>query len=164
MGGQIAYNNDIMVMAATISVIFYIVEVIACWKIFPKAGEESWKSLIPIYNNYLLFKIAGMKSWFWWMLGIAFVSGLIVSAAGFEPNAIRTNSFVGLNLFGAIVYLVTGVIEAAIMILYCVRLSKAFRHDAGFALGLIFLTPIFLLILGFGSSKYDKKIVKTWEK
>ena len=33
-------------------------------------------------------------------------------------------------------------------------LSKAFGHGLGFTLGLIFLSPIFYLMLGFGSSHY----------
>lgn len=39
-------------------------------------------------------------------------------------------------------------------IIATVRLAKAFGKDIGFALGLIFLAPIFILILGFGSSQY----------
>ena len=34
------------------------------------------------------------------------------------------------------------------------KLSKSFGHGAGFTVGLVFLNPIFKLILGFGSSKY----------
>jgi hypothetical protein len=33
-------------------------------------------------------------------------------------------------------------------------LAKSFGRGTGFALGLIFLSPIFLLILGFGSDRY----------
>lgn len=33
-------------------------------------------------------------------------------------------------------------------------LSKSFGKDTGFTLGLIFLSPIFIPILGFGSAKY----------
>ena len=33
-------------------------------------------------------------------------------------------------------------------------LSNAFGHGLGFTLGLIFLSPIFMLILAFGSSEY----------
>ena len=33
-------------------------------------------------------------------------------------------------------------------------LSKCFGKDAGFTVGLIFLAPIFLCILGFGSAQY----------
>lgn len=35
------------------------------------------------------------------------------------------------------------------------RLAKSFGKGIGFTLGLIFLAPIFLLILGFGSAEYD---------
>lgn len=37
------------------------------------------------------------------------------------------------------------------------KLSKAFGHGIGFTLGLIFLSPIFMLILGFGNSQYIGK-------
>ena len=70
----------------------------------------------------------------------------------------------GANLVGAITYIVTGVISCVIEIIYCVRTSNAFGHGVGFTLGLIFLNPLFLLILGFGSSKYDKKLVASWTK
>lgn len=38
-----------------------VVAIIAEWKIFTKAGREGWKSIIPIYNNWVLFEIAGMQ-------------------------------------------------------------------------------------------------------
>ena len=41
-----------------------------------------------------------------------------------------------------------------IEIIKTVKLSQAFGHGAGFALGLIFLPNIFTLILGFGSDRY----------
>lgn len=41
-----------------------------------------------------------------------------------------------------------------VMIMAIHSLSKSFGHGIGFTLGLIFLSPIFLLILGFGSSRY----------
>lgn len=34
------------------------------------------------------------------------------------------------------------------------KLASAFGKGAGFGVGLIFLSPIFLIILGFGSSEY----------
>lgn len=42
--------------------------VIAKWIIFKKAGEKWWKAIIPIYNDYILFKIAWHKKWFLWVL------------------------------------------------------------------------------------------------
>ena len=33
-----------------IFVAFYVLIIVAQWKIFVKAGQEGWKALIPIYN------------------------------------------------------------------------------------------------------------------
>ena len=41
--------------------------IIAClWKIFQKAGEPGWASIIPIYNSVIQLKIV-RKPW-WWLL------------------------------------------------------------------------------------------------
>ena len=31
----------------------------AMWKVFEKAGQPGWAAIIPIYNLYILTKIAG---------------------------------------------------------------------------------------------------------
>ena len=41
-----------------VSLVLTVALVIALWKIFEKAGEAGWKSLIPFYNTYILFKIS----------------------------------------------------------------------------------------------------------
>lgn len=46
---------------------FFVFEIAAVWKIFTKAGRAGWASVIPIYNAYVLVKIAG-KSGFWLLL------------------------------------------------------------------------------------------------
>ena len=46
----------------TVCLAYYIIKVIAHWRIFSKAGEPGWKSLIPIYNNYISYKIAWLSS------------------------------------------------------------------------------------------------------
>ena len=40
-------------------------------------------------------------------------------------------------------------------------LAKAFGRGTGFGIGLIFLTPIFALVLGFGSDTYNGAAAKT---
>ncbi|MDG1146912.1 MAG: CCC motif membrane protein [Crocinitomicaceae bacterium] len=41
-----------------------------------------------------------------------------------------------------------------VIILIYIELAKVFGKDSGFALGLVFLSPIFIMILGFGDAKY----------
>ena len=101
-----------------------ILEVIAMWKIFAKAGEKGWKAIIPIYNTVILFKISGISPWL-----------LLLILLGFIP-------VVGwLITFGLSIYLANS-------------LSKSFGKDIGYTIGLIFLPFIFHLILGFGKAEY----------
>ena len=92
---------------------------VAMWKIFTKAGKEGWKCLIPFYNTYLLFEIAGMNGWMFLIMFIPFVGSLIA------------------------------------LILLSGGLAKSFGQSTGFAVGLFFFQPIFLMILGFGSAQYQ---------
>lgn len=46
-------------------------------------------------------------------------------------------------------------VNIVISIIVTHRLSKAFGHGVGFTLGLLFLSPIFIPILAFGSSEYE---------
>ncbi len=55
---------------SAISVVMYIIFMIAAWNIFEKAGEAGWKAIIPIWNVYILFKIT-------WGIGLLFLLMLI---------------------------------------------------------------------------------------
>ena len=60
------------------------------------------------------------------------------------------------NMDGA-VSIIGGVIALAGYIVNIIgmhKLSLAFGHGVGFTLGLIFLNPIFILILGFSGDQY----------
>ena len=72
-------------------------------------------------------------------------------------NVIVIFQIIGLNPWLLLLYLipvVNFVVAIVFSIMQASRLSKAFGKGTGFALGLFFLNPIFLLMLGFGDSKY----------
>lgn len=49
----------------------------AMWKVFSKAGQPGWAVLIPIYNLYVLCKVAGRPGWWLLLLLIPFVNFII---------------------------------------------------------------------------------------
>jgi len=62
------YNSDYSLPTWVIVLICAIalIEIIAEWKVFVKAGQPGWACIIPIYNVYIMLKIGG-KPW-WWLL------------------------------------------------------------------------------------------------
>ncbi len=43
---------------------FIIIYIVGLWKIFQKAGEEGWKSIIPIWNTIVELRIVGFSPWY----------------------------------------------------------------------------------------------------
>lgn len=52
-----------IIIGVIIGVIFIIFMIVTMWKIFQKANEKGYKSLIPIYNYIVLLNISGFASW-----------------------------------------------------------------------------------------------------
>ena len=53
---------------------FVILIIAAMWKVFEKAGQPGWAAIIPIYNLYIMTKIAGKPGWWVIMFLIPFVN------------------------------------------------------------------------------------------
>jgi fructose-specific phosphotransferase system IIC component len=50
-------------MATLFWLALVVVVIIGGWKMFEKAGQPGWAILVPIYNAYILLKIAGRPGW-----------------------------------------------------------------------------------------------------
>lgn len=61
-----------------VALVLWVLSIVALWKVFEKAGEPGWKALIPFYNWYVLFQIAGRNGW-WFLALFVPIVGLIVS-------------------------------------------------------------------------------------
>jgi hypothetical protein len=109
-----AVSTGALVVVYLIVLVF---EAAALWNLFTKAGRPGWTSIVPIYNAYVLLKIAGRSGW--WLL------------AYFIP-----------------------IVDLVPIILLVAGLARNFGKGKGFAVGLLFLSPVFLPVLGFGSATY----------
>lgn len=151
-----------------IGLIISITTFIAWWKIFEKAGEKGWKAIIPIYNLYILFKICGVKSWFWCVLCILVVASIITSVntpLELSDPAFQNNPDYSLinwaNYPGYVIGIVVTMITYLVTdIIIAVKLAKAFGKGLAYVLGLIFIPYIVEMVLGFGSAKYSTKNLK----
>lgn len=67
-------------LAFLVLILFYIAVglffIIACWRVFAKAGKPGWGIFIPIYNAYLWAKIARRPGW-WVLLFLIPLAGFV---------------------------------------------------------------------------------------
>ena len=139
-----------------VTIVVWVMLIIAHWKMFTKAGEAGWKSLIPIYSDYTLFKITWNTKWFWIYMGAIFVSGILTSMN--QPYALQADG--NLVLVGEpnmLLDFLRIIVSFGVMIIYVVlaaKTSMAFGKGVAFTFGMVLLPNIFAMILAFGSATY----------
>ncbi len=164
---EAAFAGGFLGSIMVIGLIICVLLIIAGWRIFEKAGEKGWKILIPIYDLYILFKICGIKKWFWGLLCISIIASILMciktppmieDATGYHIDYnVLTFSEYPTYLIGLIISCTASIVaEVAIAI----KLARAFGKGVGYTLGIIFFPYIFTLILGFGKAKYSAKNIK----
>ena len=82
-------------MASLLSTAISIFSIVCMWMVFEKAGEPGWQAIIPVWNAWVLAKIAN-KKWTFWVQMIA--SGVLTVAI----LAIAVLSFTNLSSSKAI--------------------------------------------------------------
>ena len=143
--GLIAISSLMLLggMYLMIAFAWWLLQIIANWRIFTKAGEAGWKSIIPIYGDYISYKIAWQPAYFWLTLILGIISSYLQGTLEISES---------LTVYMLVILI--KIILVVISIMYSIKLARAFGRGTGFAIGLIFLPPIFMLILGFGDDRY----------
>jgi hypothetical protein len=100
-----------------------------------------------VYIAIIVAVIAG-----WWMIFTK------AGEAGWKSIIPIYNFIIILKIVGRepwwVILMLIPIVNLIIWIIVAMDLAKSFGRGTGFAIGLIFLAPIFALILGFGSDTY----------
>ena len=72
-GAAAAMGGGLMLVWLAVTILL----IVSLWKIFTKAGQPGWASIIPIYNIIVLLQIAGKPVW-WIILLLIPLVNLIV--------------------------------------------------------------------------------------
>jgi len=81
----LGYNTTLDINMSNFLIVFLLIFIsiytfilVIYWKIFVKAGYKGWKSLIPIYNIYLMFKVTFGTGWYFLLMFIPLVNFVIM--------------------------------------------------------------------------------------
>lgn len=132
LAGLLGGLGILLIVTGIILFAFFIVYLIACWKLYKKAGKKGWECIIPVYSYLVLAEIAGLE-WWWGLIAIANV--LI--------------SFIGIDALSGIASIVS--LLASINIYYNIALK--FNKNKGTAVCAGVFSGIFVLIFGFSKNE-----------
>lgn len=62
-----------------ICMVFAVVQIVAMWKLFKKAGRPGWASIIPVYNYIVLIQVAEAPMWYLALVFLVFPVGLLMT-------------------------------------------------------------------------------------
>lgn len=144
-----------VIIGGLISIGISILYIIATWKIFTKAGESGWKSLVPVYSEYVLYKICWKTKFFWIILALS-----VARAVGLYI----TKYAIIKGVFGDVIALVCFVMMWVILLFqfFCYhKLAFAFGKGAGFGTLMFLFAPIPTLVLAFGKAEYKGNVYNT---
>lgn len=101
-------------MNAVVWIIYLAVAVVGIagmWTAFQKAGEAGWQAIIPIWNIYIILRIAGRPGWWLILMLIPLVNivvGIIVMIDVARSYAKGTGFGIGLLLLGIVFWPILG--------------------------------------------------------
>lgn len=88
-----------------------VIMIASVWKVFTKAGQPGWASIVPLYNVIVLLKIAGKPVWWIILLMIPlvnFVIGIMVCFALAKNFGKGAGFGLGLILLGFVFFPILG--------------------------------------------------------
>ena len=196
-----AFTAMMITVAGFAVLIQYVMTSLGYMGCMKKAGVETWKAWIPVYNEYTMYKIVNLKSFliifkiiyivieivylsftFAYIQDISEKSDNIVNSyrsSNYVPtrnegNRIITSvstptysyddkeellNSVGSMSIGLLVFSLLssafGIAIFVVSILFAINISKAYGLGGGTIAGMILIPQIMILIVGFGSSKYQ---------
>ena len=146
---EYAYFSIICVVVGILISIFasilFMSKRIGMWKLFEKAGEREWKSIVPIYNQIVLLKMCKLKPIF-----ILLYIDFIIPAMGY---------LAGRDVKWMTIVMLVGLVIYRFMI--SIRLGQAFKKGDVFSFFLAFFPSILLPVLGCSKNEMYRTIVET---
>ncbi|MBQ7218418.1 MAG: hypothetical protein IJS27_02840 [Ruminococcus sp.] len=150
-----------MILIANASVAL---ELVGLWFTFRKMGLPGWKGIIPFYGTYVLFQKLWDVKQFWRMIiytGIyagTFLFGYLFSVFG-GVFAVTGSDYRAMSISG-VIFLILGILLMIASIVFLIlmpmlqfqlykKLAHAFGLKDSWAWGLLFLSFVFLPIIGF---------------
>jgi hypothetical protein len=128
--------------------VWYILNAIGYRAQFKKAGLKAGLAFIPFVREMQVYKMSWAKKnmGLYWLIGN--VGGIILTFVG-ASSGIQILAWIGVILVTA---------SQVLQIIRCFKQSKSFGRSGGTTAGLVFLNPIWNVVIGRSTSEYKAAV------
>jgi hypothetical protein len=81
--------------------------IVMMWRVFSKAGQPGWASIIPFYNTYIMLKLVGRPGW-WLVLFFIPLVNFVISIIVMIELAKSFGKGAAFGFFGLVVFSIIG--------------------------------------------------------
>lgn len=142
------------------SIIMEVFAIICKWKIFEKANEPGWASIVPFYNQYIYYKIAKKKTLFaiyifCTVLNIicvftsTFITILLYYTLSDTISGISSETTLLLSLLFGCIGFILSICIFVLKVFRAIGITKEFNLNIWYSVGLILAPTIFEAIIAF---------------
>ena len=124
-----------------VGIILAAIAIVGRWRVFSKTRRPPWYAFVPYLSQYTLYELCGGKQFALVGISIFFLESMF-ARSNFGDGA------------GSLLSKLITIVSLGFSALMCYKLAKSFGKGILFAVGLFFLSPVFMLILGFDESYY----------
>lgn len=133
-GAESEITSNFYLVLSIILTTYFIMSLIGNMFLIGAAGKRKWLGLIPIVNDYFIYKI-------YWSRKIFVIYILAIITRVFSSGSNDTTV--------AAICLISSMILLVIKVMLADHISKAFDKNVLWTLGLLILFPVFAIILGW---------------
>lgn len=142
-----------------ISLAVTVLTIVSQWKVFEKTGEKGWKSIIPIYNIFTMFKIAKNDGFMKQVGAICAMSvTLTIGVMGIVGSIAASK---GMMMVCGVIAILLAIACAIYLFVVTFRMyadfAEAFGHSRTWGILLIipYVSTVAMCILAFGNDTYS---------
>lgn len=133
-GTEAEITSNFYLVLSVILIAYFVISLVGNMFLVGASGEKKWLGLIPVINDYFIYKI-------YWSPKVFVVYILAVITRILSTGSTNT-TIVAICLISNIILLI-------IEIMLADHISKAFDKNVLWTLGLLILFPVFAIILGW---------------
>lgn len=121
------------------------------WRVFQKMGFNGWKTLIPFYSDYLMFKGVYGNGKRVLVVWLAPVGAMFLNMIGAFSDSSAIAAFFSLIALGLNIWCIV------VQLRLNFDLAHAFGQSTAFGWGLMLVNYVFMILLGFSDYKCHGK-------